>query len=77
MENIDYLELAIKQFLDLKESALDDNRHCVGAESEETYTIGENSFILAIDGYWEKCDWFTYKANKITGEPIEVGTHCF
>jgi len=72
---MNYLELAVDQFYQLKEDTLDDDRHSVGAECTEDYDIDGIKFQINVDGFWEKSTWFNWKVIDEKGNVIESGTN--
>lgn len=74
---IDYEELASDLFHKTKEEVLDEDRHSLGVSTEETYTIDNITFLLRIEGYWEKGEWVNWEAYYINNgeeELIDSGT---
>lgn len=68
-----YLEIAIKQFHEMKEEWLDDDRHCVGGTNKKYYELDGVKFELEVSGFWEKGDWFDYSAVANDGTELEKG----
>lgn len=71
-----YLELAEKQFNQLKEDTLENatDKDVVGAVNEKEYEIDGVKFKIKINGFWESatwCDWFVYDEND---NKIDSGT---
>ena len=68
------VENAKKQFLELKEELLNEDRRCLGGSSEEEYSEDGKKILITVDGYWEDCDgWFEWIASDKDGI-IETGT---
>jgi hypothetical protein len=74
MERKDFLKLAKEQFSNLKEETLNEDRHCLGAESEEDYEVNGLKFKIKVDGFWEKATWFDWLVYDENGVQIESGT---
>lgn len=67
---IKYSEIAEKQFLELKEETLDEDRHCVGADNTVIY----EDYHISVEGFWEKSTWFAYTVLDFEGNLIEQNT---
>ena len=74
LKYMNYLELAEKQFYNLKEETLDDDRHCSGAANKQDYEIDKVKFSIEVDGFWEKSTWFDWVVTDENGEKIDSGT---
>lgn len=74
---MNYLKLAINQFSEMKEEWLDNDRHCVGGISEESYELEGVRFQLKVDGFWEKSDWFDYTVIDTNGNELEKKTYFY
>ena len=71
---MNYLELAEEQFYNLKEEALDDDRHILGAANKKDYDIDSVKFTIEVDGFWEKATWFNWTATHENGDKLGSGT---
>jgi len=70
-----YLELAKKQFFNLKDEILNEDPNSIGAESEEHYELDGRKLTIKVDGFWEKSTWFGYKVYDEFLEEIESGSY--
>jgi hypothetical protein len=69
-------ELATDQFYELKEKTLDEDRHVLGANSEQDYDINGVKFKIKVNGFWEKSTWFNWTVFDENGVEIKSGTEC-
>ena len=67
---MNYKELAIDQFKELKELVLNEDRKAVGSDCTQRY---DNDIIIEVEGFWESQDYFEYTVWK-EGKQIESGT---
>lgn len=75
MNKINYQQIAIKQFFELKEETESETQEVLGAEVEKDYEINGFKFKIHVDGYWEKAVWFDWIAYNEQGKIIEEGAY--
>lgn len=74
---MNYPELAQKQFSDLREATLDDDRKAIGAGNRKDYEIGGEKCTIEVNGFWEKSVWFDWTAYNEEGEEITNDTEVY
>lgn len=70
----DYIDVATRQYREMRDEFLDEDRSCVGGENKMTHTINGDTVEILISGFWDRSDWFTWSVVDSSGERVANGT---